>query len=172
MFDMNRDVAIKMWLYILNKNRSILTNLSESYKASNLTEKIVQALVYGPACGWLMVDYNNPNEVLLAETMFKNKELYTLVFGTSVSVGEETSRLLSHLIASPDSQTLLSVLNLIKKNKKEESIGKILTIAIEHIRNVSVPFNQIKLLEDFVSRIEDKTDRAEAFTALLSLEEE
>lgn len=173
MFSINQSVAIKMWLYVLNKNKKNLTDYSASYKSTQLTENIVTALVYGPNCGCYYLDFDKPSEITVANIIFQDKELYTYIFGKSITIGDHTIRLLSHLIASNDSQTLLSVLNLIKKNKKDKSIGEILTIAIDHISHASapvIPANQIEFLEYFVSQLENKKDKAEAFTALLSLE--
>lgn len=169
MFDINPQSFINMWLYILKHNSKNLF-VSDSWGAYELTEQIVND-IYGRNAGNYNDEYDNENEEMMYKLVFDNKELYTLLFGKSSTIGEYTSFLLSHLIASNNTSKLLEVLKLIDNNSnKDETIGAILTEAIEHIE-VDVPKQNIECLENFVAKISDKTDRAEAFTALLSLDD-
>lgn len=173
MFAINPKTACDMWIYILKKNKSLLTDLDCSYKASGLVDSIIQAIVHGINCGLYFDNFDNEKEISLANEVFSNKELYTLIYGVNCSIGEGSSNLLSHLMVTNDSAKLFEILNMIDKHKIDETIGKILTSAIEHCNgDESIPPVQIELLENFVAKIKDKKDRAEAFTALLSIDEE
>lgn len=173
MFAINPKTACDMWIYILKKNKSLLTDLDCSYKASGLVDSIIEAIVHGINCGLYFDNFDNEKEISLANEVFSNKELYTLIYGVNCSIGEGSSKLLSHLMVTNDSAKLFEILNMIDKHKIDETIGKILTSAIEHCNgDERIPPVQIGLLENFVAKIKDKKDRAEAFTALLSIDEE
>lgn len=171
LFPIDQDTAIDMWLYILQNNQHIFSDPEKDYLSYRITGKIVDGIIYGPNCGCRMLDFNNKNEKKLAEIVFANKELCDFLFCKSTSLENTTIYLVSHLIVSEDSSKLFDVLKLIQKSKSKESIGKVLTTAIEHIYEAEVPKSQIELLENFVANISDKKERAEAFTALLSLDD-
>lgn len=170
MFMIDAKTAMDMWLYILQNNQQIFSDPNKDYLSYSLTEEIVKGIIYGPNCGCYFTDFDNENEKKLAELVFAKKDICDFLFYKSNSLDDTTIYLMSHLIVSEDSSKLFEVLKLILKSRSKESIGKVLTTAIEHIYNVEVPRSQIELLENFVANISDKKERAEAFTALLSLD--
>jgi hypothetical protein len=164
MYKIDSNVACEMWLYLLKHNKSILNNIDESYNASALVGDIIYDIT----------EYDTDKEKALANLIFKNKELYSIIYGECCSIDSYASSMLSYVIASDDTSKLYDILSLLKGNKTNESIGSILTTALENCvdNSLTIPKCQIELLENFVSKIPDKAERAEAFAALLSIEEE
>lgn len=160
MFVMNPHAACEMWLYLLKKYRKRLTDLDQYSEADALVYHMINA----------MVDGDVDKERKLAEVVFTNKELYSIIYGKCCSLGYSPSHLISHILISDDSSKLLEILSLLRKNRTVESIGLILTHAIEYCDAGSVEPCQIEVLENFIAKIPDKMDRAEAFAALLSVE--
>lgn len=144
----------------LKKYRKRLTDLDQYSEADALVYHMINA----------MVDGDVDKERKLAEVVFANKELYSIIYGKCCSLGYSPSHLISHILISDDSSKLLEILSLLRKNRTVESIGLILTHAIEYCDAGSVEPCQIEVLENFIAKIPDKMDRAEAFAALLSVE--
>ena len=169
MFKEDPETAVEMWLYVLRNNKKTISR-GEEYEASALTNNMLCFFFYGLNYENYYNSYDNEKEMALSKILLKNKELRTILFSKNKGIGDETYHLLAHIIASDKPDILIESLNLIKDNKAEDfTIGHALTVAIEHL-GVSVPQQNIEILEQFVSNIKDKQDRAEAFTALLSLD--
>lgn len=168
MFDIDNVTAIEMWKYLLKNNE----NLLDDYHSHDLIEGMIEGILFGINVGCYCVSYDNKNENILWKLIFNDKEMYSYLYGHNSWLGDGCSYLLSHLITAKDPTKLLEVLNLMIKNKWDNgSFGKSFIVAIEHISDDVVPKQNRELLEEFVANILDKKIRAEAFTALLSLDD-
>lgn len=171
MFKIDTSAAMDMWLELLELNKLRM----DDYNSYGLCDEMICGIVHGVDRGsYSTRTLDNKTSIVLAAEIFKNKPLYSIIFGKNSWMSEHSGRILSHLIVSDDTETLVDVLSLMVKNKfgEDSSLGNVLNAAIVNLDGAAVPKQNIEILEETVAQIKNKKDRAEAFTALLSLEED
>lgn len=163
MFDIDEEMAIEMWLYILRKNKRDLKDNSYA-----LIGSVLYCMERTGGCS------DDIKEEQIAKRLANNKELCEFLYGFNCDLGSAEIHYIGWFIALNMNDTVNMVLNLIENNShlNEYKIGKIISYAIsklDYIDDAHISEQTKEILYNFSNRIEDKLERAEAMIAITSL---
>lgn len=166
MFEINKDSAIEMWLYILKNNSKLIKE--ESYD-------MIGSMLYD--IGRTNHHSDNKKVKNIAILIAKNESICDFIYKRNCNLGPSEIGCISWYIFLGMDDTLIKILNLIKNNKNlnDYKIGSSISYAISHLDYIDefngvISTSTLNALSDFIDKIEDKIEKAEAAIALTSLQ--